>query len=156
MLTKSDLLKFFIYDPETGLFSRRIDWYGVRAGTVVGADDGAGYVQIGVKGKVYRAHRLAWLYMTGDMPPKVDHKNGVRSDNRWCNLQKADDSENAQNKGGVAGVSFIKASNSWAARMQLRGKTYHFGCYKDRELAELVASEARAKYFNEFYRGKHA
>ncbi len=156
MLNQTDVMRFFIYNPDTGVFTRRIDWYGVKAGSVVGADDGAGYVQIGVKGKVYRAHRLAWLYMTGENPRKIDHKNGNRSDNRWCNLQKANDSENSQNRTSVAGVTYIKGGKSWAARIQLNGVSHHLGCFKDRELAELVAAEARDKYFNKFYRGKYA
>lgn len=156
MVTQADIKKLFIYNPKTGVFTRRVPWYGMPAGHVCGADDGAGYLQIGLGGKVHRAHRLAWCYMTGEWPNKVDHKNGVRNDNRWCNLQKADDSENGQNKNIVSGVSLVKASGKWAARFQLRKKVYHIGCFEDRELAELVSAEARDKYFGEFYRGRYA
>ena len=156
MITQADVKHYFIYDPETGVFTRRIKWYGTEAGTVVGVNDGAGYIQIGLKGKVYRAHRLAWLYMTGESPRKVDHKNGNRSDNRWSNLQKADDTENARNRGGVRGVTFSKAMNKWQVQICMHRRSYYLGCYEDIELAELVAAEARDKYFNEFYRGKYA
>lgn len=156
MLKQNVVKKFFIYNPDTGIFTRRIDWYGAKAGDVVGADDGAGYLQIGVAGRVYRAHRMAWVYMTGENPRKVDHKNGVRNDNRWCNLQKADDTENGRNRGGVSGVSRVTGYDTWAARIQINRRPYHLGTFKDRELAELVAAEARDKYFGEFYRGKHA
>lgn len=156
MLNQKDITRFFIYDPETGIFTRRIDWYGAKAGTAVGVDDGAGYIQIGMNGKVYRAHRMAWVYMTGENPRKVDHKNGIRSDNRWCNLQKANDTENCRNKGQVSGVSRVTGYDTWAARIQINRRVYHLGVFKDRELAELVAAEARDKYFGEFYRGRHA
>jgi hypothetical protein len=75
-----------------------------------------GYRHIGVLGKVYSAHRLAFLYMTGKFPlDEVDHKNHERSDNRWSNLREVTRLENSRNrsmhlnnKSGFSGVCWKK------------------------------------------------
>ncbi len=71
------------YHPDTGLFFR------VATGAeAASAGTCHGYATIHVCGKNYLAHRLAFLWMTGRWPPdQIDHVNGVRHDNRWCNLQ---------------------------------------------------------------------
>lgn len=153
MLSHEDLLNLLNYCPLTGIFTWKVARYGTEIGAITGCDDGAGYLQIGVKGKVYRAHRLALFYVNGEWPKgKVDHANGVRNDNRLVNLRCADDHQNSANRGKVRGVSLVKRSGKWAARIQIKGKSYHLGCFEDIELASLVAREARSKYFNEFYR----
>lgn len=88
------------YDPHTGHFTwiapRRGCSVGQRAGSV---DKQAGYEQIGIDGKLYRSHRLAWLYVHGVMPEdEVDHINGVRSDNRIANLRAVPGRLNNQNR----------------------------------------------------------
>ena len=87
------------YDPKTGDFlwkvkpSRRIN-----QGSIAGNIDLNGYRRIRIDKKSYYAHRIAWLISTGSPPPRnIDHKNGVRSDNRILNLRVASSSENAWN-----------------------------------------------------------
>ncbi|MHB9329419.1 HNH endonuclease [Phytobacter ursingii] len=86
---------------------------------------------------------------------QIDHINRVRNDNRWSNLREANNTENAYNRelrkdnaSGTSGV--IRARNKWVVRVQVCGVRHNFGFYSDIELAELVAVEARAKYFGEF------
>ena len=88
------------YDPFTGIFTRRIsNCNKVKIGDTAGSMDGNGYILININGKSYRAHRLAWLYMTEKMPEElIDHKNGVRHDNRFCNLREATHNQNLQNQ----------------------------------------------------------
>jgi len=51
-----------------------------------------------IDGKIYLAHRLAWLYVHGVMPKKnIDHINGVKTDNRIENLRDVAQSVNLQN-----------------------------------------------------------
>ena len=99
-ITQAELKRLLTYDPETGIFKwnvYRSD--NARAGDIAGAMEKTGYVDISVNAKRYKAHRLAFLYMTGSWPKnQIDHKNKVRNDNKWLNLREASASENAQNR----------------------------------------------------------
>ena len=65
--------------------------------------------------------------------------------------------ENAKNsklrKGSFSGLKNVrwrKAENKWCVSMRIHGKEKHLGYYDDIELADLVATEARDKYFGRF------
>lgn len=59
-----------------------------------------GYVLISFDGEQYLAHRLAWFYVTGEMPPMfIDHINGKPDDNRFENLREATPQQNGFNRG---------------------------------------------------------
>jgi len=63
-----------------------------------------GYLQIRctLNGKrlLCPAHRLVWQYFYGDIPPKlyINHKNGIKKDNRPENLELLTHSENDKHK----------------------------------------------------------
>ena len=89
MITQKHLKEILDYNTETGIWTWRVNQarrikIGQRAGTIISD----GHRHIGISGKFYKAHRLAWLYMTGEFPKdEIDHINGVPDDNRWCNLR---------------------------------------------------------------------
>lgn len=90
------------YDPAIGHFTWKINGKGggqvagKRAGSI---DKQAGYEQVGIDGKLYRSHRLAWLYVHGEWPSgQIDHINGIRSDNRLANLRAVSNQVNGQNR----------------------------------------------------------
>lgn len=105
-------------------------WNGRFAGKIAGnKNKGNGYVVIKVFGKKLRAHRLAWLIKTGKWPEFIDHKNGIRDDNRWENLREVTKQENNLNAGiaknnssGRVGVYFHKRDKRWYAAIQFNGK----------------------------------
>src|SRR5690606_29866615 len=83
-----------------------------------------GYRQVGIGGSHYLAHRLAWLHVYGCWPENlIDHLNGVRDDNRICNLRDVDDRTNnenilrkrSDNTSGYLGVHFDRKSNKFRA-----------------------------------------
>ena len=126
MSIKANRLKELLeYDPETGLFTRLTTNHRWKKGVIVGSLDKskgstAGYVRIFVDGKRYKAHRLAWLYMTGEWPVNIDHKNHVRHDNKWCNLREVTHSDNTKNRtmnrnntSGFRGVHWHKLKEKW-------------------------------------------
>lgn len=158
-LTQSRLMQLLNYDPATGVFSWKIKSGGKKAGSVAGTAHCKGYITIRVDYKYYLAHRLAFLYMKGEMPEFVDHKNGVRNDNRWSNLRPATATENMQNMGvrkdntsGHSGVYWNRALGKWHVRFKVNKKQCNFGYYENLSDAVIAASEARVKYYGEFAR----
>lgn len=157
MISQSDLKALLEYNPETGVFTWRNKMRGpVNAGDVAGRQKPNGYLSIKAQQKDYYAHRLAFLYMTGDWPPEhVDHINGDRCDNRWGNLRPATVSQNlgntgkhARNTSGFKGVSIHKKTGLWRARL---GRET-IGYFKTPEEAHVVYSHAAKNYFGEFAR----
>ena len=115
MITQERLKELFIYEPETGVFTRK---YKKRTHN---KKESHGWIQKGywaikIDGVKYLCHRLAFLYMTGSMPVDcVDHINRNRGDNRWENLRDCTHAENRKNNPinkrnttGASGVSFRK------------------------------------------------
>ena len=97
-LTVERLRELLSYDPATGKFLWRVGRQCMRAGAVAGATEVQGYRVIKIDGKIYKAHRLAWLYVTGEWPPEeIDHKNTDPQDNVWSNLRLATHSQNQAN-----------------------------------------------------------
>lgn len=147
------LRELFDYNPDTGIFTRRVDRRKWKAGQVVGTRSGDGYININVDYQIYRAHRLAWKYMTGLEPSGygIDHKNGERSDNRWENLREATQTENMSNRtvqknnaAGLKGVHPYGKNGRYRACATKHGKTYNLGCYGTIEEAK-AAYDAGAK-----------
>lgn len=147
-LTAERLRELLHYDADTGVFTRLVSRKGFRAGGVAGSDNN-GYRIIVIDYKMYRSHRLAWLYMTGEWPRNdVDHINGTRNDNRFANLREATRSENMQNvrkahsdnkSSGLLGVTFDKSQGKFMARIMLNGKYRYIGRY-------ITAQEAHHAY----------
>jgi hypothetical protein len=161
MINKDILREYFDYNPDTGIMT----WIKnpPRGQKVAGNSFGNysnGYLIGMFKRKMYRVHRLAWMWMTGEWPPgDIDHINGIRDDNRWVNFRIADDVQNQQNAkmpksntSGVKGVHWHKRDCKWVVNLKIKGKNYCFGAFKDFEFAALVAEEAREKYHGTFAR----
>jgi len=125
------------YDPETGLFTWNLGRRKCNAYSAAGSVDSKGYMRITVEGKDYRAHRLAWFYMTGRWPEfEIDHRNRARSDNRWVNLREATPGQQRQNQlarsdasSGFRGITYLPAKQKWLARIALHGKRRHLGLH---------------------------
>jgi hypothetical protein len=95
-LTQARLKELLDYNPDTGIFTRKVSRPGFRVGDVAGSLTERGYIKIGIDGKNYSAHRLAWLYVHGKSPDNcIDHINGVRDDNRISNLRDVTSQENS-------------------------------------------------------------
>ena len=116
-----------------------------------------GYFNTGINGKVYRNHRLVFLMHHGYLPKCVDHIDGNCLNNKIENLREATHSQNSQNgkfrtnnTSSAKGVFWSKKFNKWVIQISINNKHKYFGMYKDLELADLVAQEARDKYHGAF------
>ncbi|HIC6634042.1 TPA: HNH endonuclease [Salmonella enterica subsp. enterica] len=114
-----------------------------------------GYIEIRIDGKLFKAHRLAWIYVYGKEPPDViDHINRIRSDNRINNLREANATQNrinskvsVRNTSGVKGISWDSSRNSWVAYAAHSGKIVFLGRFIDKK----NAIKAREMYVNNNY-----
>lgn len=157
-ITQERLKELLKYDSETGVFIWVNDTGStgrIKAGSVAGSKHKTRmYIVIGLDGARYQAHRLAWLYMTGDNPAgEIDHINHIRHDNRFENLRSVTKADNCKNKvmlnsnsSGVTGVSFDKKTGKWESHISVRNKKIYLGRHSDKSLAIKSRLEAEVKY----------
>jgi hypothetical protein len=92
MKTEEYIKLNFRYNPETGKITR------VDRANSNGSIDVYGYVILKIKGKQYKAHRVAWFLYYGNFPKNnIDHINNKRDDNRIINLRDVTQSINNKN-----------------------------------------------------------
>lgn len=154
ILNHERLLAVLHYNPNTGIFIRRIS-LGNKAlvGSVAGSVHRSGYVRLMVDGTLYLAHRLAWFYMTGQWPRElIDHINMDRADNRWANLRDASAQVNQQNKSlarvgtasGLLGVWRAGGrSKKWTTSITANGVRKYLGKFATPELAHAAYIAAK-------------
>ena len=159
MITQSELKEVLDYNPDTGVFTwiksttRR-----VKTGDVAGSKNNRRYINIRVNKKQYLAHRLAYLYMTGNFPENfIDHINHIKDDNRWANLRDATNSQNQanqlkrkNNKSGYKGVAYYKRDKKWHARIMYMKKRIHIGYYTTPEEAYEAYKKKAIEIHGEF------
>lgn len=158
-----------LYDPETGLFTWRprpcwakdsLRWNKRYAGTTAGSPNKDGYVHIKIDGRLYGAHRLAWLIVHGTLSAaEIDHRNGDRADNRISNLREATRRQQmhnlkrpATNTSGFKGASFHKRAGRWAANIHHGGRARHLGYFDTVEAAHAAYVQAAVSLRGEFAR----
>lgn len=144
-LTAESLRSVLRYDAETGVFT----WLSGRCkGAEAGTVDARGYIRIGIARRIYKAHRLAWLYVHGAWPTnEIDHIDGDHGNNRLANLRDVPRQVNQQNlrrphkrgRSGILGVSLHKQSGKWRARVWVNGRNKSLGLFER-------AEEAKASY----------
>lgn len=144
------------YDHEGGVFTWKISMSSTgQKGAVAGVVGSDGYRKIRIDRRLYTAHRLACLYMTGAWPKdRLDHIDGSRDNNAWVNLRQADASENAQNQykaqsnnkaTGLLGVYFDKDKSVYGAKVNLRGTQHHAGFHSSPEEAHQAYLQLKKK-----------
>lgn len=148
------------YDPETGRFTWRVDRRGrAKAGSEAGGlDKSTGYMQLALSHEGVRLrvllHRLAWWYVTGGWPKgEVDHLNGIRTDNRWCNLRDGTKQLNMQNQRRarrdsltqVQGVQFHRRVGKFHARITVDGRDRSLGYFSSADEAGHAYLEAKRR-----------
>ena len=169
MPSKEELIKLFNFDADTGrliwkprprdmFVSNRsyATWNAKFAGKFACDIANFGYYRVSINNIRYQAHRVIWVMHYGEIEGEleIDHKNGIREDNRLCNLRCVTRRENGKNLGskrnnslGYRGIVYHKLSNTYNARITVDGKVKSLGYYKTPESAYAVYLEA-AEFYN--------
>lgn len=155
----AELKRLLHYDPRTGHFTWLVTRGGfARAGSRAGAKDANGYVNIRVKRRLIKAHRLAWFYVRGVWPARdLDHANRDRSDNRIANLRVATDAQNVanstvrrDNRCGLKGVS--QRGAVFIARITKDKCRVEIGRFRSKEAAHAAYCAEAKQFFGQFAR----
>lgn len=156
-MDQKELKELLVYEPDTGLFRWAVSRKKASAGKVAGSIMDTGHVRIETGGVRYLAHRLAWLYMTGDWPAGwVDHKDGDPGNNQWQNLRLASPTQNNWNRkpnaSGLKGVSYVPRRKKWRAQIRVDGKKKEIGVFQTPEEAHDAYCREAEKLHGKWYR----
>lgn len=167
ILTQPYLKNRLSYSQETGIFiwlprligdfKRPKDygtWTKKFCGREAGYTDPRGCIFIRIDHHLHRAHRLAFLYMTGSWPDdEVDHEDHNPSNNKWDNIRQATHAENCKNqsihnrnKSGFTGVHRRKDTNRWLASIKANGKPKNIGNFATKQEAIEARKKANLEY----------
>lgn len=154
MLNQLRLKELLHYNPDTGIFTNLVKRGHARVGAAAGSICGTGYRYISIGHFNHCAHRLAWLYVSGEYPSNdIDHINGIRNDNRIVNLRSVTRAENIQNqlrpqsgnKSGFLGVHWNKKDKKWQAQIDVKRANIYLGQFATPELASDAYKEAKKR-----------
>jgi len=159
MLSLERLRQVLDYDSEKGEFvwKQRVS-IRIMVGDKAGHPLLNGYIGIGIDGKKYLAHRLAWFWVYGEWPPGIiDHINRDKTDNKLSNLRVCSKSENAANSkrrsdntSGFKGVFFNKNLGVWTAKVQKNGRIFYVGSFNSASDAAAAYQSNAQRAFGEF------
>lgn len=146
------------YDPSTGIFHWKISFRNnqVKVGSVAGSiNNRDGRLFIRFRGKLYRAHRLAWLLTYGEWPKdQIDHIDGNPLNNRIDNLRDVSNKVNGQNKRrarsdsrvGILGVSPYGDTGKFVSKIKVDEQQVHLGIFSTAQEAHAAYLEAKREF----------
>ena len=151
-----DLKEIFSY-KDGSLYWKISNSNRIKIGDQAGSLEQTGYLITSVNGKKELVHRVIFAMHHGYLPEFVDHIDRNPLNNCIENLRPATKAENcrnqkrrADNSTGARGVVWDKQRNKWRVAISINNKTKYIGRFDDFELAELVAIEARSKYYGAY------
>ena len=155
MITFEEAKELFTYDRETGVIKWRKRASNRQRGNLVAGSNDHGYIRIRLKGKDYKAHRIAMLLAYGFYGDglEVDHLNHIRNDNRLANLRFVTSTGNhrnlsrsSNNTTGVTGAAYHKGTRKYRAQIQVEGTQIHLGYFATLKEAAKARRDADLKY----------
>lgn len=144
----------FSYDPSTGAIwlqgaDRQLPAFTTRLnkGCLAGS----------FNGRMFQAHRVAWLLQTGSWPSgAIVHRDGDLTNNRWENLSERPRSSEpkirravSRSRDGVPGVHWHARDQKWRARISVKGRSIEIGRFERFEdaVAARVSAASRPTDF---------
>jgi hypothetical protein len=165
-VTVDELQHIFSYEPDTGIlrWKNPNKHSSKKVGDIAGSLNDKGYLRVTVKNKEIKVHRIAWAIHHGQFPTIIiDHKNGIRHDNRISNIREATRSDNCSNKikqsnntSGYVGVYYFpeRKLKKYEAIISKNKKRYFLGGFETAEDAYNAYKE-KAKELHGEFSGRH-
>lgn len=152
-LTQERLRELFEYRDGL-LINKSIRRSQISIGSPAGGIDCKGYRKVRVDGRMYRAHRLVFLFHHGYLPEIVDHIDCSRSNDRIENLRSATKSENGMNRSGsyakTGHRNVYKRGNKFQVHLSCKGVVHYIGTFMYLDAATAAAETARKQHFGDF------
>jgi hypothetical protein len=157
VITQEQLKELLHYCPETGVWTWAISRGTKSKDSIAGGVttiSGKKYIRIKIFGRLFYAHRLAFLYLNGVLPSNnVDHEDGNGLNNSWENLRDTTFIDNQKNKrrpanntSGTAGVCWYKNSKKWQAFITVNRKQMKLGYFSKKEDAIAARKKAESEF----------
>jgi hypothetical protein len=138
--------KGFIYNPITGeiLYNNKNCYKNKNNGYLrlyLGTDKNRKIIYL-------RAHQFAWFWVNKECVEEIDHINGIRDDNRICNLRSVTRQKNQWNRTTAKGYykQIYKNSIYYIAQIYINKKGVYLGSYNTEEKAKQAYINAKEKY----------
>lgn len=146
MLSQERLKSLVSYDKRTGIFINLR--FNRPTGTVKErTGKKTQHLVIRIDGKLYYAHQLAWLYVTGEWPDHlVDHKDQDGTNNRWKNLRKSNPQKNQYNR---EARGYQPKRGGYEARIVVNGKFRSLGWFDTTWKASRAYNKAKKELSTE-------
>lgn len=154
-MTQGKIKKLLHYDYILGNFTHLT---GPRTGKKAGSPRKNGHVYIYIKGKLYLAQRLAFLYMTGKWPKhQADHEDNNPSNNAWSNLRNATHAQNQHNKrkrhDNSTGFKWVrKVGHRYRGQVTVNNKPMYVGYFDTAYDAHLACHMLALRHHGKFAR----
>jgi hypothetical protein len=131
----------FTYNSETGeIFNR----YGKKSKP----NKLSGYHEFGIKvnKKTFKiqGHQFCWYYEYGYCANIIDHINGIRTDNRICNLREVTQQQNQWNRTRAKG--YYMYNGKYTSEIKLNNKKIYLGRFCTEQEAREAYLKAKEKY----------
>lgn len=158
--TQERVKELFDYDSETGILTWKVAHGSggrIPAGAIAGGIAHDNSIGVRFDGQLHRVHRLVWLWVHGEWPLEVDHRDNNPANNRLGNLRNCNRAQNTKNvrchkdtASGTKGAYFDKRKNRWYSRIMVDGRDIHLGLFHTKEQAGAAYDAAALKYHGEF------